>query len=500
MKSNEANSFADLKAIEFINALSHPETIQPQEGKDGDPQISALSQHLISIGTSLNKKILCDFGSGNGIVAGLLAKMPQPLLEQIEYWAIDLPEIVDKLFLPSSIHNISKKYSVDDFYNGILPRRGKDISNIIIRNVIHELDIVNTSKLFHAIKDNISLETEIYIQDMQKLPDAERENVGWEKSILKECLDSIGFRVVDFDLMSHGGTPWFAFLCKLKPDSLDLDFESIQNIIATHREKQFNNIEKQVHNLTKHWEKTTELLKLQNEYTSLSIQLRSVGRLSSSPTLEPSLQKLKIPVKQPRTSGFEYACATSQSVASISGLIAMISSKRLLDFPTLIASAEKNISFGGYSNRSLFRKDENVNALKKAILSGVVLQVLVVNPSSQAAYLRSMEPLYESPDYFISTINDIIGHGLDFYKQIEQELGESRAKERFQFKQSSRSPRWSYFIVDDTCYISFYSIKTSGSAAPCFVFRGLPNVMNNYFHVIRQEFLDLFSEAEILIK
>ena len=111
-----------------------------------------------------------------------------------------------------------------------------------------------------------------------------------------------------------------------------------------------------------------------------------------------------------------------------------------------------------------------------------------------------MEPLYESPDYFISTINDIIGHGLDFYKQIEQELGESRAKERFQFKQSSRSPRWSYFIVDDTCYISFYSIKTSGSAAPCFVFRGLPNVMNNYFHVIRQEFLDLFSEAEILIK
>lgn len=478
-----------------IDALSHPEPPQPQAGKDGDPQIAALYQFLLDA-FSHGNQLIADFGCGNGVAAGLLEDLNTQ--RPFTYWAVDLKEHIDQLSLPSKVHNNSKKFTTENFFDEILPKEGYKISIVIIRNVLHELDIETTARLFTALRNHLSPECIIYIQDMQKLSKPERANIGWDKDILLKCLGEIGFQTHDYLLKSHSGVPWFTFSCKLLAGMKNVKQKDVQHIIATHRFEQLSKIEEVIKETTTFWEKSEELIILHNEFVSLCIQLRKVGWLKDSPHLEPSFEQINIPVKEPDPTLFQYACATSDNVSQNSGLIAMISSKYLLDFPTLISSARKSVSFGGYSNRHLFQKQDNLVAIKSAIQAGVEVAILIVDPDSQAALLRAQEPLYENPEAFIGSINDTIEHGLKFYAELVEELGAS-AVTKFKLSKSIRIPRWSYFFVDDTCYLSFYSITMSGSSAPCLVFRGIKGVANNYFHVVRNEFLDLFSESTSLI-
>jgi hypothetical protein len=480
----------------LVDSLSRPEPPQAQEGKPGDPQLSALCQFLLQMSEKGQHQVIVDFGCGNGVLAHFLDKVYSGDKQTPQYWAIDLPESLNSLSLPVRIHNNSKKYATDYFLNTVLPNTEIEISTFVLRNVLHELDIVTTAKLFTALKTYLSPSTLIYIQDMARLAKPERGNVGWNKDLLVKCLEELNFKAASFDLISYGGVPWFSIICSV---SLEPSEINVQKIVAKYRTTQLEMIETQVIDASQDWENTTELLLLQHEFTSLALQLRRAGSLPYNTELEPSLQKMNIPTSKPQSSQFEYTCTMGPAVSSNSGLIAMISNKNLLDFPALISSAKKIISFGGYSNRPLFLSINNKIALNKAILKGVIINVLVVDPASRPARLRAEEPIYDSPEQFIINIETTIELGKKFYENIVSEIGMQQASKLFKFKASARTPRWSYFIVDDTCYLSFYSITMTGSAAPCFIFRGLPGVINNYYHVVKQEFTQLFEESINLI-
>lgn len=479
-----------------IESLSHPEPPQPQVGKDGDPQLSALTQFLQS-NLSKARQVIADLGCGKGVVATILENVTTN--HSYEYWAIDLQQSIDELSLPRKVHNNSTKFVTEQFFKETLPKNGKKITLVIIRNVLHELDIHTTANFLTALLHNVSNKCTIYIQDMQKLAKPERGNVGWDRLLLARCLEKIGFDVSDYLLLSHSGVPWFALLCNVKRTKVKLQYDDVVEILANHRLQQLSKIEEVIKVTTEDYEKTEDLIVLHNEFVALTMQLRKVGRLQDSSQFELSLEKINILVKEPMPNLFQYAVATTEKVWQKCGLIAMVSNKHLLNFPKLIASAQKSIFFGGYSNRHLFSKKENKKPLLEAVKSGVDVRILIIDPESQAATLRSEEPLYKKPSSFIESITESIDAGQVFYNELVNKLGADAAKRHFKFSMSKRIPRWSYFFVDDTCYLSLYSINMSGSSAPCFVFRSVQGVANNYFHLVRNEFIDLFSESTSLI-
>jgi hypothetical protein len=86
-------------------------------------------------------------------------------------------------------------------------------------------------------------------------------------------------------------------------------------------------------------------------------------------------------------------------------------------------------------------------------------------------------------------ISDWLGRcPLDFYSRgtIYSGLPEHMAQ-NFRLRLMLTIPPCSYFIVDDYCYVSLYSLRLSGGSGPCMIFKNSMEP-NAYFAVLLQEF------------
>ncbi|MDQ3776614.1 MAG: hypothetical protein M3461_20800 [Pseudomonadota bacterium] len=481
----------------LVTGLSAPEQPQPKAGKDGDPQLAALCQRILGAMMTGTRKALVDFGSGNGVLPHQMVKFAAQS-EYPCYWAVDFPSPLDDLAIPHQLHNGSRKYTVDDFYDKALKLHADQIGIVVLRNILHEMTIADTTRLFSALRahlpDDASIyDASIYIQDMARLATPERGNVGWDLDLLEGCLGDLGFKVISFPQVSYGGVPWFAMDLRV----IDRTERNDHQRLCAARSEQLDRIAVKLSEAGDDYTRTSELMLLQHEYTTLALQLRKAGWSDGARHRRaPALGSLSIPL-HPFASDLDYACQTPEA-SSVSGLVAMLSSKRLIDFPRLIATATRDICFGGYSNRLLFVRDENRAALRQALSRCVAVRVVVADPRSCAAALRSQEPVYANPGELLGAIGETIERGRDFAHRIAADLGDD-VRGRLTIRASGHVPRWSYCIVDDWCYLSFYSGWATGSASPCLVFRGLPHAVQNYFHVVRQEFLSIYHDAQDLL-
>jgi len=196
---------------------------------------------------------------------------------------------------------------------------------------------------------------------------------------------------------------------------------------------------------------------------------------------------------------FDFAIAMPNDVISTTGLVAFLSSKNLLDFPQLIRKGREFVELGGYSQGPLFKNPSNIDALQQLAKSSCKIRILVVDPDSDSARLRSLEPVYRSPESFLSAIHDTINGSREFYENLSSRLGETHATEYFEIRKTARVPPWSYFIIDDICYVSLYSRLLTGIKGPCLVFKSTPGVVNNYYQLMRQDFDELFAEAKPIL-
>lgn len=412
-----------------------------------------------------------------------------------QYWAIDLPEMLPQLSLPPRVHNNSKKFTTEEFYKSKLRENAEFIKLIIIRNTLHEMDIVDTSQLIDAIRFFLPVEALVYIQDMARLPKPERRNVPWTRELLETALRDIGFDICGaFDLTSHSGTPWFTLLIRNPSQTTTM---ASGPVLAKARSTQSSNLLGELRAISKGYENVDKLILLQHEFSCLEVQLINAEFTQITKVHDESFERIGVPIRAPSQN--EYAFATSDTISQKTGLLGLIASKRLLDFPTLISSAQKQIAFGGYSNRPLFRSSANITSLESAITGGAIVRVMIVSPDSIVARLRSEEPIYANPSKFLTDIRETIDHGRRFFQKLSETLGKEVASDRFKLRASNRVPRWSYFIVDDTCYLSFYSSTLTGSLGPCFIFRARLTLTNNYFHLVQKEFSDVFEESTDLL-
>lgn len=80
---------------------------------------------------------------------------------------------------------------------------------VVVRNVLHELDIEATAILIEALSGHLQSDDTIIVQDLQVFPRAERGNACWQPQILRETLEQCTFHMALVEEETARGNRWF---------------------------------------------------------------------------------------------------------------------------------------------------------------------------------------------------------------------------------------------------------------------------------------------------
>jgi hypothetical protein len=224
------------------------------------------------------------------------------------------------------------------------------------------------------------------------------------------------------------------------------------------------------------------------EFTTLSMETSAIasqlqkhgyGEHSSGRTMP----RIGIPLLD---IGVPYAEVVPGPTAESTAIAAVVSSKNSMDFPRLLDHTERFAYFAGYSVRSLFKGPETLTAIEALIGRGGQLRILLCDPSSAAVAARATAPVYADDARLRSDINKSIEHFGDLRKRIEAHFGDAAA--RFQLRLTAQLPPCAYFIVDDLCFTSLYTMGLSGGSGPTVVFQpGRAQV--SYYDILLSDFV-----------
>jgi hypothetical protein len=478
----------------YMMGLNRPEPPQDRAGKDGDPQISALHQLLMDHGSLGPDDIILDIGSGSGVLATIIStvwKITPP-----RYIAVDLEHMLEKLALPIAVHNNSQKIEFDHFFKREIPAWLTQPALVVIRNVLHELDIETTATLLGGLNAKLTEGTTIYIQDMQRLPRAERNNAGWDAECFKGVLTNLAMPAHVYSLASHGGTPWFAV--KTRSVRQSMPNIEIAEICAEQRRKQKRKMITQITTLNQTYteQTATDVTILSMELSNIELQLgrheENLGPGHLATRLD--IGEGSIPLNfSSEKQAFSVARDTDDLIREI-GLVAALRTKDMIKVSAVIRGARRLVWFAGYSNRLTFETSDNRTALAQAIGRGADFRALLCNPDSAVVSIRAAEPVYPDTEKLIRDIKASLSSAANFYDQVYSTIsGKSRGP--FGVRLSSSIPPCSYFLIDDLCYVSLYTSRMSGGLAPAFVFRSAEPGRVGFYEILREEFLQAWASA-----
>lgn len=459
--------------LRLIAGYTAPPEIQPPGAPPGDPQISALQQYLHTKSSLSTDSVIVDVGSGRGAVAASIAAVWSKRVPP-QYYAVDRAELLDELSLPRRIHNSSQKITLDDFY-AAAPKAWSSAAIVVIRNVLHELDIDQTARLFAALSVFPS-KCEIYIQDLATLPKGERGAVPWDPALLRQFLEEAGFATYEpVVLPSHSGNPWFFAIAH--PPSRAADLRAVEESCARCRDAQKDLVLNRLDNLSNRHDtdSTGEFLRCQAEAAALAMQLQKWDQGRQD---QPRRSVAGIGLVALASGPYDYALALPATIAEPSGLKAIVASKNLLDMPAMIRGSRRLLYFSGYSQHALFTRHPNRAALLAASKEDVDIRILIVAPGSEAARLRAAAPIYADREELQSEIDESIAA----FAQLDE-----GTKNRIALRAAALPPPCSYFIIDELCVMSIYGQGITGSLAPCLIFKKTEGG-NTYYSLLLQEF------------
>lgn len=451
----------------YASGLVDPAPTQLPSQVDGDPQYAALVQFLSGVELDASGAVV-DVGAGEGVVARALMDIGRPDARP-RYVAVDLPEPLEHLSLPSSIHNHSKKVEFDVFITSDQAFTGSERHVVIIRNVLHELDIETTSRLLCAINLAAPDGTPVYIQDMQELPTAESRNAPWSAGRLREALEEAGMHPKrPSEFRSHSGTPWYSMECTT--NAIRANTQTIGGILCVAKANLQADLQAEYDRLDLDLaENAARALAIARDTRTIDVQLASwrdaemAGSLARSQQAGSVALVVSCPVMISReASDLVHALPEDHG----SGIVAVLDSKDVIDMAASIDAAVERVWFFGYSNKYAFRDPENVRAIGAAAKRGVDVSVVMVDPQSPAAVLRSAQAAYPNGDQLLADITDSLAR-----------LGPIRTifPSWAQVFLTSQAPPCSFFIVDDFCVASYYTSHSRGTAGRSAVYRRTDN-------------------------
>ena len=186
---------------ELVSAYDKSNIVQNNDEASTDSQLKNLTLSIEELLHRNAQGTVLDIGCGKGILLEKLSK--SDVFQQNNRWnylAADYEtrlEPILQLAAKLRLHRRCEVISLDTLYETWI--QSVSISSpllIVLRNVLHELNIEETAKLLYLLRNNMSQEDTLFIQDLLVFPKAERGNVCWDSSCLKDVLNQFGFDVV----------------------------------------------------------------------------------------------------------------------------------------------------------------------------------------------------------------------------------------------------------------------------------------------------------------
>jgi tetratricopeptide (TPR) repeat protein len=226
----------------FLSAYGEVEAPQSADAADTDTQIKNLSLLLAQAISATPSGTVLDIGAGNGILLQRLSDLDAFVQSPgWTYAAADFEESAEailKLATHLRLHRRVEVLTLEDLHSTWVPRTCPSTVTVIIRNVMHELDIVHTSTLLTTLTNRLQPADTVIIQDLLVMHTAERGNACWTTDCFAEVLQHLGFKFSFVVEPTTRGSRWFTFVCSLPVNPL-LTIDQVQDIVCRARFKQF---------------------------------------------------------------------------------------------------------------------------------------------------------------------------------------------------------------------------------------------------------------------
>lgn len=248
MKNTEGRQLGNTIDVEaelgaFLKTYGEPSRPQQANCADVDSELKHISLPLSQILSATNAGTIIDLGCGTGIILKRLAELQAFMESEWLYVCIDFEERVNdvlKLAVDLRLNRRAEGTSIKDFY--ARPFEIRSVTRpflVVIRNVLHELDIPRTVELLHACVKGLQAGDKIVIQDLQVFPEAERGNVCWNPTVLQRALRRCGFTSTPVAEVSGRGNRWFSLIAD-KTTTSTLTAADIFNIVVEERKSQLD--------------------------------------------------------------------------------------------------------------------------------------------------------------------------------------------------------------------------------------------------------------------
>jgi tetratricopeptide (TPR) repeat protein len=214
-----------------------------------DPLAAVVDPQLKSIAVTLSDRIaasaegtIVDLGCGQGVLLRRLAELDAfRMTPGWFYVAADYDErLTDVLKLAADIrfHRRVDVVPLSELYDRWLA--GTSLPQpliVVVRNVLHELDVVATAVLFEALAKHLDSNDFLIIQDLQVFPHAERGNACWQPQILRAAIESCGIAMeVLVEETTSRGNRWFT----MTGARMTAPAQAVLDIIARARRDQYD--------------------------------------------------------------------------------------------------------------------------------------------------------------------------------------------------------------------------------------------------------------------
>ena len=228
------------KLQELLAAYGDAESIQGPQEAPTDSQIKSLSLITEEVLHKSPQGTVLDIGCGKGVFLSKLALLPS-FHDNTKwlYLGADYSRLHDSVLqLAASLrfHRRCDVIDIDALYDSWIHSIDTPLPLlVIVRNILHELNIPDTARLLHLLGENLDPEDIILIQDLLVFPASERGNVCWDSYCISQVLDQVGFDTKLVTEPSRSGAQWFSAKVKKRADAKPLTEDSVCSIVASGR-------------------------------------------------------------------------------------------------------------------------------------------------------------------------------------------------------------------------------------------------------------------------
>jgi hypoxanthine phosphoribosyltransferase len=202
------------KEERYINGYLQGDSDWQSAHVKGDQQLSALNVFLSTLFDSLDDhSVVIDVGMGSGVIAKNLVNFPEFTTSQMRYLGVDLSLNSNSLKvagIDTSFIEIDKaEFCIFKDLHKRVDKYKENIIVVIVRNVLHEMDVESLGYLFHCLNQIKNIQ-HILLQDMEQLPCAEFGNAPWLVSHVHKLLELMNYSNIKFlQEESRSGTLWY---------------------------------------------------------------------------------------------------------------------------------------------------------------------------------------------------------------------------------------------------------------------------------------------------